>query len=105
MTIGDHILLHLFYLLVTVAAITVGLLAGIVLDFQWCRNVFRPWDYLGAAIFGGDGKHSISAYCGRAMLAEGQPTAWQIVLVLLGGVINGIFGSLHCQDAARKEFA
>ena len=89
---------HALYLLVAVAAITVALLVGIYLDIQWCRNVFRPWDYLGAALFGGDGKHSISAYCGRVMLKGGP---W--VLDVLGLVINAIFGALHCENAARRE--
>ncbi len=98
------IVAHALYLLVAIAAITVALLAGIWLDIQWCRNVFRPWDYLGAAIVGGDGKHSISAYCGRAMLNKSSRVAVRIALGLLGRLINLIFGSQHCQDAARKEF-
>lgn len=104
MNLADLFLWHALYLLFAIAAITVLLLAGILVDIQWCRNVFRPWDYLGAAVLGGDGKHSISAYCGRAMLSEDPPTPANIALVLLGGLINRIFGSLHCENAARKEW-
>ena len=89
---------HALYLLAAVVAITVLLIAGIAADSPWCKSVFRAWDYLGAALFGGDGKHSISAYCGRVML-QGGP--W--VLDVLGLIINAIFGSLHCENAARRE--
>lgn len=94
----NTILAHVLYLLAAIAGITALLVAGIAADIQWCRNVFRPWDYLGAALFGGDGKHSISAYCGRVMLKGGP---W--VLDVLGLVINAIFGALHCENAARRE--
>lgn len=95
---------HLLYVLAAIVVITVVLLAGVAARIEWCRRVFRAWDYLGAALGGGDGRHSISAYCGRAMLSEDPPTPANIALVLLGGLINGIFGSLHCENAARKEW-
>lgn len=98
MNLVDLIFWHGLYLMIVVAAITAALLAGIWLDIRWCRNVFRPWDYLGAAVFGGDGRHSISAYCGRAKL-NGGPR----VLVWIGGVIDARFGAGHCTDAARNE--
>lgn len=94
MNLADLILWHALYLLVAIAAITAVLLAGIWFDIQWCRNVFRPWDYLGAALFGGDGKHSISAYCG----------ANNTVIHRIGRtIIDGLFGKGHCTQAALRE--
>ena len=66
----------------------------------WCRAVFRPWDYLGAAIFGGDGRHSISAYCGRAVEERGL---W--ILQFLARRIDSLFGQGHCKKAWMEEFA
>jgi hypothetical protein len=91
-------LAHALYLLAAIVAITVLLIAGIAADSPWCKSVFRAWDYLGAAIFGGDGRHSISAYCGRAQRDNG-PGALQDLAV----VIDFIFGKDHCVEAANRE--
>ncbi len=86
--------LHAAYLLAAIILITVALLVGIVLGSSWCKSVFRSWDYLGAAIFGGDGIHSISAYTG----AHAYPGA-----AYIEPLVDGIFGKGHCAGAARKE--
>lgn len=69
-----------------------------ITGIEWFKSNFRAWDHWQAALFGGDGRHSVSAYCGRAMLNGGP---W--VLIGIGISINAVFGALHCEDAARKE--
>lgn len=86
--------LHAGYIFATIVLITALLLLGAVLRVVWCQNVFRAWDHLGAALFGGDGEHSISAYTGARAYAG---AAYVEVL------IDGIFGEGHCRAAARKE--
>lgn len=94
-----EIVRHLAYLLgVDLMAGGLLLLGYGVTGIAWFKSVFRAWDYGHAAIAGGDGKHSVSAYCGRVMLKGGP---W--VLDVLGLVINAIFGALHCENAARRE--
>lgn len=85
----------LAYILGSVIAITVLLIVGIHGGSEWCRSVFRAWDYLGAAICGGDGKHSISAYLGRGT------TIWHRVGRF---IVDAMFGQGHCEEAAKKEF-
>ena len=94
-----QIVAHLFYLLGADLALGGALLLGYGLTgAEWFKSNFRAWDHQQAAIFGGDGKHSVSAYCGRAIL-NGGPRS-----LVWGGIgINAIFGALHCENAARRE--
>lgn len=85
--------LHLAILAGFTAALVFG---AAVLEISWCRNVFRAWDYLGAALLGGDGQHSISAYCGVAIHQGGA-------LRFVGYAIDRLFGQGHCVGAARQE--
>mgnify|MGYP001591248024 CR=1 FL=1 len=87
--------MHLLYLLILIVAITGLLMIGYdATGIAWFKNVFRAWDYLGAAILGGDGKHSISAYCGARDGISHQLGRW---------IIDGTFGKGHCWVAARRE--
>lgn len=87
-------LVHVAYLLGLIFAITGLLLVGSALGIERCRCMFRAWDYLGAAMLGGDGRHSISAYCGAGKAVAHAVGRW---------LIDGIFGKGHCEEAARKE--
>lgn len=91
---------HLAYVALACLAITLVLLAGIGARVPHCRELFRAWDNLGAALAGGDGRHSISAYCGRH---HANGTSW-ICGVLLYAAINKVFGAAHCDNAYRAEF-
>lgn len=86
-------LAHALYVLAAIVGVTCLLLAGFaVTGLAWFKNVFRAWDYLGAALFGGDGRHSISAYCGA------RPS-----LHALRVIVDALFGKGHCFQAAKKE--
>lgn len=88
-------LAHLAYLLVAIVLITAILLIGYgATGLAWFKNVFRAWDYLGAAILGGDGRHSISAYCGARDTAAHRIGRF---------AIDTLFGVGHCAEAAKRE--
>lgn len=90
-----EILRHLAYLLgLDLMAGGLLLLAYGVTGLEWFKSVFRAWDYGHAAIAGGDGKHSVSAYCG----------ANNTRIHRIGrAIIDGLFGTGHCTQAALRE--
>lgn len=86
---------HLAYLIGADIALGGLLLAAWgITGIAWFKNVFRGWDYFNAALAGGDGRHSISAYCGANNTIIHRVARWGI---------DAVFGRGHCYQAAVKE--
>ena len=90
----QNVAFHVLYLLAFDLAVWALLVLGAAADIQWCRSSFRGWDFFHAALLGGDGKHSISAYCGAYRTPPHLLGRWAIDL---------LFGRGHCHEAAVKE--
>lgn len=93
----SYALIAAYCLVVTLLTLTVVaalLLLGIVAKLTWCKDVFRAGDKTLAAVLGGNGFYTISAHCGGG--EKWYHRAGRVV-------IDGIFGTGHCADAAVRE--